>query len=246
MFVSKFKKTLLLLISISATACPSGTDSENFESSLGLLLALAGSPAVENAGSSAETVSAPAFSPAPGTYTSNLSLTLSSTTPDATIRYTTDGSSPTCATGTEYSAPIPLAIPGTRTVKAIGCKTDWTASSVMSATYTQPSTAPQVLSISPTDGGNLDHWQSIVITFSESMSDCNITGNLGAIQYLTNQRPELATILYPLFQPKFGTLGLTRSCSVRPLIPKGMDPMFSHSIFQLPFSIVPSVKASGR
>ncbi len=180
MFVSKFKKTLLLLISISATACPFGTDSENSESSLGLLLALAGSPPAENSGSSPETVSTPAFSPAPGTYTSDLSLTLSSTTPDATIRYTTDGSSPTCATGTEYSAPIPLAIPGTRTVKAIGCKTDWTASSVISATYAQPSTAPQILS--PAYGSDLDllHEQMIVITFSESILSCQVGGLLSA------------------------------------------------------------------
>lgn len=180
MLVSKFKKTLLLLISISATACPSGADSENSESSLGLLLAMAGSPSAENSGSSPETVSAPAFSPAPGTYTSDLSLTLSSTTPDATIRYTTDGSSPTCATGSEYSAPIPLAIPGTRTVKAIGCKTDWTASSVISATYAQPSTAPQILS--PAYGSDLDllHEQMIVITFSESILSCQVGGLLSA------------------------------------------------------------------
>lgn len=180
MFVSKFKKTLLLLLSISAAACPSGTDSENSESSLGLLLALAGSPPAENFGSSPETVSAPTFSHAPGTYTSDLSLTLSSTTPDATIRFTTDGSSPTCATGTEYSAPIPLTIPGTRTVKAIGCKTDWTASSVMSAIYAQPSTAPQILS--PAYGSDLDllHEQMIVITFSESILSCQVGGLLSA------------------------------------------------------------------
>lgn len=233
MFVSKFKKTLLLLLSISAAACPSGADSENSESSLGLLLALAGSPAVENAGSSAETVSAPAFSPAPGTYTSNLSLTLSSTTPDATIRYTTDGSSPTCATGTEYSAPIPLAIPGTRTVKAIGCKTDWTASSVMSATYTQPSTAPQVLSISPTDGGNLDHWQSIVITFSESMSDCNITGNLGGNPVLNKSKTRVSNDTLSIIPAEIWNPGPNQELQCQALDSEGNGPY----VFSFHFSV---------
>lgn len=233
MFVSKFKKTLLLLLSISAAACPSGTDSENSESSLGLLLALAGSPAVENAGSSAETVSAPAFSPAPGTYTSNLSLTLSSTTPDATIRYTTDGSSPTCATGTEYSAPIPLAIPGTRTVKAIGCKTDWTASSVMSATYTQPSTAPQVLSISPADDGNLDQWQSIVITFSESMSGCNIDGNLGGNPIETRSKSRVSNDTVSIIPAQMWNAGPDRELQCHAYDSEGNGPY----VFSFHFSV---------
>ena len=48
----------------------------------------------------------PAFSPAAGTYTSAQTVTLSTTTSGASIRYTTDGSTPTETAGTLYSAPI--------------------------------------------------------------------------------------------------------------------------------------------
>ena len=45
---------------------------------------------------------APVFDPAPGAYTSEQHVTLTSATPGATFRYTTDGSDPTCTTGTSY------------------------------------------------------------------------------------------------------------------------------------------------
>src|SRR5206468_1107237 len=50
-------------------------------------------------------VVAPTFSPAGGTYTSTLSVSISETTPGATIYYTTDGSTPTTASSV-YAGPI--------------------------------------------------------------------------------------------------------------------------------------------
>ena len=50
----------------------------------------------------------PAFSPAPGTYTSQQSISLTSATPDAVIYYTADGSKPTAAK-TRYTGPIQVA-----------------------------------------------------------------------------------------------------------------------------------------
>jgi hypothetical protein len=58
----------------------------------------------------------PAFTPAPGTYTSAQSVTLSSST-GTSIRYTTDLSTPTETAGTLYSGPIP--VNATTTIKAI-------------------------------------------------------------------------------------------------------------------------------
>ena len=78
------------------------------------------------------TLTAPTVSPAAGTYTSSVSVTLSCAT-GATARYTLDGSNPT-STSTAYASPISIA--KTTTLNA-GCfRTDYTSSAVTSAAYT--------------------------------------------------------------------------------------------------------------
>jgi hypothetical protein len=74
----------------------------------------------------------PSFSPASGTYTSPVTVTMSDSTPGATIYYTTDGSTPTTAS-TVYTGPI-LVIT-TTTIKAIAVAPGWSQSPVASATY---------------------------------------------------------------------------------------------------------------
>lgn len=78
---------------------------------------------------------APTFSPGGGTYTMPISVGISTTTPNATIRYTTDGSTPSETAGIVYSGPI--IVGATWTVKAIAYEAGWTDSSVSSATFTQ-------------------------------------------------------------------------------------------------------------
>lgn len=58
---------------------------------------------------------APTMDPPPGAYATGRSVTLSSATPGATIRYTTDGSDP--AGGAVYAAPVPVA--ATTTLRAV-------------------------------------------------------------------------------------------------------------------------------
>src|SRR5204863_2963537 len=65
------------------------------------------------AGGSAAT---PSLSPAGGTYTSPVTMTISDSTPGATIYYTTDGSTPTAAS-TVYSGP--LTVTPTTTINAM-------------------------------------------------------------------------------------------------------------------------------
>lgn len=79
-------------------------------------------------------VAAPTFSPAPGTYGSAQSVSIATTTAGATIRYTTDGTSPSETVGTVYASPVVIAT--TSTVKAVAYKTGWTTSSATSGTYT--------------------------------------------------------------------------------------------------------------
>jgi hypothetical protein len=79
-----------------------------------------------------ETVATPTASPAAGTYPTEQNVTLTTTTPDAVIHYTTDGTTPTTAS-TVYSDPI--SISETTTVKAIAVKEDMNSSSLLEAAY---------------------------------------------------------------------------------------------------------------
>ncbi|MBB2487537.1 chitobiase/beta-hexosaminidase C-terminal domain-containing protein [Mitsuaria sp. WAJ17] len=77
-------------------------------------------------------VAAPVFSHAAGSYDSPIQLTLASGTVGATIRFTTDGSTPG-AGSPAYGGPIPLA--GPTTVRAIAFKPGMTASALSQASY---------------------------------------------------------------------------------------------------------------
>lgn len=83
-------------------------------------------------GASAQ-VAAPSFSPAPGTYSSAQNLTISSATSGASIRYTINGSAPTCTSGTSGTS---VSVSVTTTVRAIACRSSLADSSVIAATYT--------------------------------------------------------------------------------------------------------------
>ena len=80
------------------------------------------------------TVAAPTFNPAAGTYSSAQSVTITSATGGASIRYTTDGSAPSETAGTLYSGPV--SISATTTLKAIAYAAGMTDSSVTSGSYT--------------------------------------------------------------------------------------------------------------
>jgi len=77
-------------------------------------------------------VSAPTAAPAGGVYTTAQTVTLASSTPDATIYYTTDGSAPSKANGTKYT--VPFAVDQSLTVKALATK-NGVASGVTSVAY---------------------------------------------------------------------------------------------------------------
>ncbi|MCL6457688.1 MAG: chitobiase/beta-hexosaminidase C-terminal domain-containing protein [Gorillibacterium sp.] len=78
-------------------------------------------------------VAAPTFTPVAGTYTSAQNVTINSATAGATIKYTTDGSTPTGASPT-YTGAINVA--ATTTIKAMAIKSEMTNSAVATAAYT--------------------------------------------------------------------------------------------------------------
>ena len=90
--------------------------------------------------SAAGIVGAPTPSVESGTYTENQIVALASSTEEATIYYTTDGSEPGRTSGTRYTGPI--TVPGTEgqsittTLKAIAVKSGMQDSEVKTFTYT--------------------------------------------------------------------------------------------------------------
>ncbi len=101
-------------------------------------------------------VIAPAFSPAGGTYSSTQTVTITSATSGASIRYTTDGSTPSETAGTLYSGPV--SISATTTLNAIAYAAGMTDSTVTSATYTIGSGGPVVTLF---DGTSFNGWTQV-------------------------------------------------------------------------------------
>jgi hypothetical protein len=92
-------------------------------------------------------VATPVFNPPQGTYTSVQTVSLSSITGGATIRYTADGSAPSGTAGTVYDKPITVS--SSTTVKAIAYKSGMTDSLVNTAVYAINLAPPFSLTLSP-------------------------------------------------------------------------------------------------
>ncbi len=107
-----------------------------------------------------KTAATPVFSPVAGTYSSTQSVTITDSTPGATIHYTTNGSNPTTSS-TRYTGAITVS--ATETIKAIATASGYSQSSVATAAYTIPKTASPVFSPA---GGTYSSTQSVTITDS--------------------------------------------------------------------------------
>jgi len=97
-------------------------------------MATAAGMANSDVGSSVYTLRAatPSFSPPGGSFVLPVLVSISDASPDVTIYYTTNGSTPTTSS-TRYTGSI-LVIT-TTTIKAIAVRTGWSQSAVASATY---------------------------------------------------------------------------------------------------------------
>jgi hypothetical protein len=81
----------------------------------------------------------PTFSPARGTFNAPQTAAISSTTPGATVYYTTNGTTPT-TNSTKYTGPIKVAM--TQTLEAIAVETGYSSSTVATAKYTLVAATP--------------------------------------------------------------------------------------------------------
>jgi hypothetical protein len=82
------------------------------------------------------TVETPVFTPAAGTYNTNLNITITCATEGAEIHFTRDGTTPTVSTE-KYEGAIPLASDGaTLALSAIAVMSGWDTSAMAQASYT--------------------------------------------------------------------------------------------------------------
>ena len=88
---------------------------------------------------------APVFSPPAGIYSTAQTVTISTTSSGATIRYTTDGSTPTETNGTAYSGPV--GIGNATMLKAIAYGAGFTDSSVAAGFFTVTSAPGYTLNV---------------------------------------------------------------------------------------------------
>jgi hypothetical protein len=104
----------------------------------------------------------PTFSPAPGTYVNAQSVTISDSTPGATIYYTTNGTTPTTSSA-KYSSALIISL--TQTIKAIAVANGYSSSAVATGAYTITTPTAATPVISPA-GGTYSSPQSVTITDS--------------------------------------------------------------------------------
>jgi hypothetical protein len=135
----------------------------------------------------------PTFSPAAGTYTSVQTVSILDATPNASIYYTTNGSTPT-ATSAEYTGPITVS--STETVKAMAIAPGYSASAVGSAAYTVhlTATAPTFFPIPAT------YTSPVTVTLSDATSEATI-------YYTTNGSTPTTS------SAKYSSAGITVSAS---------------------------------
>lgn len=106
-------------------------------------------------------VAMPMISPGGGPFTGPMDVRITSSTPGATIRYTTDGTNPNPTTGQDYNGSVRMESPGM--VRAIAYTSDDRASAVAMATFSVPPPPPMKLIMLDMYGHTDDHVREAVI-----------------------------------------------------------------------------------
>ena len=161
-------------------------------------------------------VAKPTFSPEPKTYNTAQNVTITTATTGANIRYTTNGTAPTCSTGKVYGEPINVST--TTTFKAIGCKTGMTASDVAKAKYTISQNCYTLTTLSsPSGGGTISATPSPNCTTAAGAAGYTYN-TLVTIRAAANQRYSFSTWtgnIFPNNDPRSQrTVRMNRNISV--------------------------------
>ncbi len=95
-----------------------------------------------------QTVATPVISPAPGTYTNSVPVSISDSTSGAAIYYTTDGSTPSPGVGTTKAFTSSFTLTSSATVKAIATEAGFTNSAIATSAYTIQSQSSGLINFS--------------------------------------------------------------------------------------------------
>lgn len=144
------------------------------------------------AGASGPVTATPVISPATGTYTSTQTVSITDSTPSATIYYTTNGSTPTTSSPV-YSSSFPVS--ATTTVQAIATAPGFSQSAVGQSilTITTPQTATPTVNFA---GGTYNPSVSLTLSSATSGSTityCVTTSSLTCTPTLTYSSPLLVS-----------------------------------------------------
>jgi hypothetical protein len=104
--------------------------------------------------SASNQVAPPVLNPSGGRLTNGQTVIMTTTTPGASIRYTTDGTLPSSTLGTLYRGPVPFSLVQPMTLNAIAYKTDMPDSPISSGLY-QPA-SPMAVGINLEEVGDGD------------------------------------------------------------------------------------------
>ncbi|MDY0343476.1 MAG: chitobiase/beta-hexosaminidase C-terminal domain-containing protein [Lentimicrobium sp.] len=156
-------------------------------------------------------VATPLFTPAGGNYYSTQSVSISTSTPDATIYYTTDGSDPD-NTSTEYT--IPISVSTNQTLKARAYASGYDPSAIGSASYTFP-VVNDVANIAAlraglTDGTTYRLLGEAVLTYQTSVRNAKYIQDASGAILIDDPAGKIGTVysIYDGITGIIGTLGL--------------------------------------
>ncbi|MEN6446083.1 MAG: chitobiase/beta-hexosaminidase C-terminal domain-containing protein [Candidatus Cloacimonas sp.] len=150
----------------------------------------------------------PVFNPPAGTYASSINVTISTTTPEAVIHYTTDGSEPTESSNV-YSAPIPVS--SDTTIKAKGYATGFSPSAIATAFYDFPENVATIAQLrAGTVGSAYRLTGQAVLTFQQANRNQKYVQDATAA-IVIDDPSGIITTTYALYD---GITGITGTLSV--------------------------------
>jgi hypothetical protein len=134
------------------------------------------------------TVATPVITPNGGSYTGSVSVTLTTATPGATLRYTLDGTDPSAASPVYSTA---LILTTSTTVKARGFKAGLTDSAVATAAFTVTA-APVTLGMTTVgttaDGGDSNYLNGSLVTTTAAGTIASMSVYVGPIDTSASNR----------------------------------------------------------